>query len=338
MDSVTFKKLRGIIDNFAAQRVVVLGDVMLDRYIRGSVRRISPEAPVPVVKVREERSSPGGSANVAANLMTLGASPLLIAVIGNDKTGEELREHLSDRGVDTGSLISDHSTFTGEKTRVIAEHQQVVRFDREPELQLTPSLQKTILNALDGQFRAGAGALILSDYGKGLLTPHVIEAAITLAVRRGVPVFVDPKTEHFARYKRVTCLTPNTMEAYQGMRLTQKDGQDALEELGKKIVKSLNCRSLLVTQGEHGMTLLNNTGGRMKILHIPTKAREVFDVTGAGDTVISTLALASAAGASLEEAALISNFAAGIVVGKLGTATVTKEELLENIKSWTKTA
>ena len=149
---------------------------------------------------------------------------------------------------------------------------------------------------------------------------------------------MDPKVEHFHRYKKVTCLTPNTMEAFQGMRLIQKDGQDAVVELGKKIVRALSCRSLLITRGEHGMALFNNTGGRMKVLHIPTKAREVFDVTGAGDTVISALALASAAGASLEDAALISNFAAGMVVAKLGTASVSKEELLENIKSWTKTA
>ena len=304
----------------------------------GTVRRISPEAPVPIVKVREEHTVAGGSGNVAANLAALGAIPALISITGRDAAAAELSGILSSKGVGTRSLISDTSTFTIEKTRVIAEHQQVVRFDREPDLKLTPSLHKSVLDTLDVQIKDGAGALILSDYGKGLLTPHVIEAAIKLAIKRGVPVFVDPKIEHFARYKKVTCLTPNTMEAYQGMRLIQKDGQDAVEDLGKKIIRALNCRSLLITQGEHGMTLFNNTGGRMKILHIPTKAREVYDVTGAGDTVISTMALALAAGATLEEAALISNFAAGIVVGKLGTAAVMREELLENIRSWTKTA
>ena len=310
---------------------------MLDRYIRGSVRRISPEAPVPIVKVREEHIVAGGSGNVAANLAALGATPALIAITGRDAAAQELYGILASKGVDTGYIISDSSTFTIEKTRVIAEHQQVVRFDREPQLKLTPAQQRSVLNELDEQLKAGSGALILSDYGKGLLTPQVIEAAIKLAIRRGVPVFVDPKIEHFARYKKVTCLTPNTMEAYQGMRLIQKEGQKAVEELGKKIIRTINCKSLLITQGEHGMTLFNNTGGRMKLLHIPTKAREVYDVTGAGDTVISTLALASAAGATLEEAALISNFAAGIVVGKLGTAEVMKEELLDNIRSWTKT-
>ena len=338
MDNATFGRLRGIIDKFGSKRVAVLGDVMLDRYIRGSVRRISPEAPVPIVKVREEHTVAGGSGNVAVNLAALGAIPSLISITGRDPAARELAGLLSSKGVDTGCLISDPDTFTIEKTRVIAEHQQVVRFDREPELKLTHSLQSSVLNALDGQLKAGAGALILSDYGKGLLTPHIIEAAVKLSLKRGVPVFVDPKIEHFARYKKVTCLTPNTMEAFQGMRQIQKDGQDAVDELGKKIVKALNCRSLLITQGEHGMTLFNNTGGRMKVLHIPTKAREVYDVTGAGDTVISTLALACAAGAALEDAALISNFAAGIVVGKLGTASVAKEELLENIGSWTKTA
>ena len=338
MDNAAFGRLRGIIDKFSSQRVAVLGDVMLDRYIRGSVRRISPEAPVPIVKVREEHTVAGGSGNVAVNLAALGAMPTLISITGRDAAARELAGLLSAKGVATGSLISDPETFTIEKTRVIAEHQQVVRFDREPELKLTHSLQNTVLNSLDERLKAGAGALILSDYGKGLLTPHIIEAAIKLSIKRGVPVFVDPKIEHFARYKKVTCLTPNTMEAYQGMRQIQKDGQDGIDELGKKIVKTLNCRSLLITQGEHGMTLFNNTDGRMKVLHIPTKAREVYDVTGAGDTVISTLALASAAGATLEDAALISNFAAGIVVGKLGTAFAGREELLENIRSWTKTA
>ena len=353
MDNAAFGRLRGIIGNFGSKRVAVLGDVMLDRYIRGSVRRISPEAPVPIVKVREEHTVAGGSGNVAVNLAALGAKPALIAITGRDAAGEELAGILSAKGVTTDFLITDSATSTSEKTRIIAEHQQVVRFDREPELKLTPSLQKAVLNALNEQLKAGAGALILSDYGKGLLTPHIIEAAIELAIKRGVPVFVDPKIEHFARYKKVTCLTPNTMEAYQGMRLIQKDGQDEIEDLGRKIVRSLNCRSLLITQGEHGMTLFNacagavtkhgvpqtaNAGSSIKVLHIPTKAREVYDVTGAGDTVISTLALASAAGATLEEAALISNFAAGIVVGKIGTATVMKEELLENIRSWTKTA
>ncbi len=338
MDNAAFGRLRGIIDKFGSKRVAVLGDVMLDRYIRGSVRRISPEAPVPIVKVREEHTVAGGSGNVAVNLAALGAIPSLISITGRDTAAQELTSLLSSKGVDTGSLISDPATFTIEKTRIIAEHQQVVRFDREPELKLTHSLQISVLNSLDEHLKAGAGALILSDYGKGLLTPHIIEAAIKLAIRRCVPVFVDPKIEHFARYKKVTCLTPNTMEAYQGMRQIQKDGQDAVDELGKKIVKTLNCSSLLITQGEHGMTLFNNTGDRMKVLHIPTKAREVYDVTGAGDTVISTLALASAAGATLEDAALISNFAAGIVVGKLGTASVAKDELLENIRSWTKTA
>jgi D-beta-D-heptose 7-phosphate kinase/D-beta-D-heptose 1-phosphate adenosyltransferase len=338
MDSSVFNRLRGVINNFASKRVAVLGDIMLDRYIKGTVRRISPEAPVPIVKVREEHAVAGGAGNVAANLAALNAVPGIIAVMGRDAAAEKLSDILSSKGVDTGSLISDPATFTIEKTRVIAEHQQVVRFDREPVLKLALSLQKAALAALESQFKAGAGALILSDYGKGLLTPHLIDSAVTLALKHRIPVFVDPKVEHFTRYKKVACLTPNTMEAYQGMHLAPEEGQDEIDRLGKRIIKSLDCRSLLITQGEHGMTLFNTTGGRMKILHIPTKAREVYDVSGAGDTVISTLALAAAAGATLEDAALIANFAAGIVVGKLGTATVTKEELLENIKSWTKTA
>ena len=334
MDRVSAKKLRGIINNFPSRRVAVLGDIMLDRYIKGAVRRISPEAPVPIVRVREESVVAGGSGNVAANLAALGAVPGLVSLTGRDAAAAELAAILADRGVDASSLIGEPSIFTIEKTRVIAEHQQVVRFDREPDLKLSPAMQKAVLGSIEEQLRAGAGALILSDYGKGLLTPAVIDSAVALCLRRKIPVFVDPKIEHFSRYKKVTCLTPNTMEAWQGMRLIPRDGQAAVEDLGRRIIRCLNCRSLLITQGEHGMTLFNSPSPKVKPLHIPTKAREVYDVTGAGDTVISVLALSVAAGASLEEAAIISNFAAGIVVGKLGTATLTRTELLENMESW----
>lgn len=330
MTKAGFKRLSSIVSGFRGRRIAVFGDLMLDRYVKGSVKRISPEAPVPVVRVTSESSVCGGAANVAVNLAALGAAPVLVSVAGRDPAAEELSSLLAASGVPADALVRDAAFRTIEKTRVIAEHQQVVRFDREFPALLGPAAKRAALACLDEALKAGCGALILSDYGKGLLEPATIKAAISLAKRRGVPVFVDPKVEHFQLYRGVDCITPNTAEAYGGMRQTQKDGQPAAEELGRAILKKLGCRTLLITQGEHGMTLFT----KKSPTHIPTRAREVFDVTGAGDTVISTLALTWASGATPEEAALAANFAAGVVVAKLGTATATVGELLESARSW----
>jgi len=338
MTKAEFKKLSGITAGFRGRKIAVFGDMMLDRYIKGSVERISPEAPVPVVRVKSESSVCGGSANVAVNLATLGASPMLISVAGRDAAAEELSSLLAAAGVGGDSLVRDREFLTIEKVRLIAEHQQVVRFDREAADPMGHGIKKAALASLEAALKDGCEALILSDYGKGLLEPATIKAVITMAAKRRIPVFVDPKVEHFLLYRGVACITPNTKEAFGGMRLTQKDGQQAAEDLGKAILAKLGCRSLLITQGEHGMTLFNRTGKTPRTTHIPTRAREVFDVTGAGDTVISTLALTWAAGATPEEAATAANFAAGIVVAKLGTASVTREELLESARSWLKPA
>jgi len=334
MTKAGFKRLSSIVSNFKGLRIAVFGDLMLDRYVKGSVKRISPEAPVPVVRVTSESSVCGGAANVAVNLAALGAEPVLISVAGRDQAAEELSSLLAAAGVPADALVRDGAFRTIEKTRVIAEHQQVVRFDREFPALLGPAAKRAALASLAEVLKDGCGALILSDYGKGLLEPATIKAAIALAARRGVPVFVDPKVEHFQLYRGVACITPNTAEAYGGMRLTQKDGQPAAEDLGRAIMKKLALRTLLITQGEHGMTLFVRKGAAVTPVHIPTRAREVFDVTGAGDTVISTLALTWAAGAAPEEAALAANFAAGIVVAKLGTASASVEELLDSARSW----
>ncbi len=316
----------------------MFGDLMLDRYIKGSVKRISPEAPVPVVRVTSESAVCGGSANVAVNLAALGAVPVLVSVAGRDPAADELSSLLAGFGISSAALVRDASFQTIEKTRVIAEHQQVVRFDREQPALLGHAAKKAALASLEAALKGGCEALILSDYGKGLLEPATIKSAITLAARLGIPVFVDPKVEHFQLYRGAACITPNTMEAFGGMRLTLREGQEAAEELGRDIMRRLAARSLLITQGEHGMTLFVRRGAAVTPLHIPTQAREVYDVTGAGDTVISVLALAWASGAAPEEAALAANFAAGVVVGKLGTASVTAAELLESAKSCLKTA
>lgn len=337
MTKAGFKRLSSIVSSFRGSRVTVFGDLMLDRYVKGAVKRISPEAPVPVVRVTSESSVCGGAANVAVNLSALGAEPQLISVTGRDSAARELSALLENSGVDSSLLIQDHEFHTIEKTRVIAEHQQVVRFDREHPALLRGAARKAALASLEDALRSGSRALILSDYGKGMLEPSTIKAAIALASRRHIPVFVDPKVEHFQLYRGVSCITPNTSEAYGGMRLPPRDGQEAAEALGRAIVKKLACRSLLITQGEHGMTLFTRKPSSVASAHIPTHAREVFDVTGAGDTVISALALTWAAGGSPEEAALAANFAAGIVVAKLGTASATAEELLDSARSWLKT-
>ncbi len=338
MTKAEFKRLSAIVAGFRGRKIAVFGDLILDRYVKGSARRISPEAPVPVVLVSSESAVCGGSANVAVNLSALGAVPVLVSVAGRDPAAGELTALLSAAGVSPASLVLDGGFRTIEKTRVIAEHQQVVRFDREHPALLGHGARKAALEALEAALRGGCQALILSDYGKGLLEPATIKAALALAAKRGVSVFVDPKVEHFQLYRGAACITPNTMEAFGGMRLTQRDGQEAAELLGRDIMRRLALRSLLITQGEHGMTLFTRRGASVAARHIPTRAREVYDVTGAGDTVISTLALTWASGAAPEEAALAANFAAGIVVGKLGTASVTAEELLESAASWIKTA
>ncbi len=323
LSSAERKQLRRLVSSFPDKRVLVLGDLMLDQYIRGTVGRISPEAPVPVVRVAAESSIPGGAGNVAANLAALKARVSILGVVGEDPAGQELLSHFSGLGIDTGPIVLDPRRVTSQKCRVIAERQQVVRYDRETAEPLDSALEDKLLSRLTAALK-DAQALILSDYGKGVLTPRVLRTAIGMARRARLPVTVDPKIEHFKRYRQVTCITPNLHEAWSGMRRTPQAGVDAIERLGRDILKILRSESVLITRGPDGMSLFRD-GGRVR--HIPTRAREVFDVTGAGDTVISTLTLALACGAPIGHAAAVSNYAAGIVVGKLGTATASIPEL-----------
>lgn len=320
-------RLRRLVSRFPGKRVLVVGDVMLDHYIRGNCSRISPEAPVPVVRVSDESSIPGGAGNVASNIAALGGAVSMLAVIGSDDAGSQLSSLLSAEGVDCAGLVRDPARVTSQKCRVVAERQQVVRYDRETASPLGPDTEAKLLDALAPAIKA-ADAVILSDYGKGVLGPRVLKAAIAAARRLGRPVTVDPKIEHFKLYRGVTCITPNLNEAWGGMRLSPRAGVAEIERLGRDIVRTLRS-DVLITRGPDGMSLFR-AGGRP--LHIPTQAREVFDVTGAGDTVISTLTLALAAGASLEDAAAVSNYAAGIVVGKLGTATASPAELMKVLR------
>lgn len=317
------RALRHLITGFKGQRILVVGDLMLDQYIRGNVSRISPEAPVPVVRVGEETFIPGGAGNVAANLASLGARVSVVGVVGEDEAGRHLISDLKSRGIDADPILCDRRRVTAQKCRVVAERQQVVRYDRETAGPLSNETENRLLQRVAAAARASS-AVILSDYGKGVVSPKILAAAILGAKRAGCPIVVDPKIEHFKRYKGVTCITPNLHEAWAGMRRAAKPGLDELAKLGRDILKTLRCGSVLITRGADGMSLFKSDG---RVLHVPTQAREVFDVTGAGDTVISALTLALAAGADIEQAALISNCAAGIVVGKLGTAVTTVSEL-----------
>ncbi|MEK7388474.1 MAG: D-glycero-beta-D-manno-heptose-7-phosphate kinase [Elusimicrobiota bacterium] len=322
------KELSRIVARFAGRRVLVVGDLMLDQYVRGSVARISPEAPVPVVRVTGENDIPGGAGNVVNNLASLGARVTVLGVVGEDEAGDRLLGHFRDRGVDVSGIYVDPRRHTTQKCRVIAERQQVVRFDRETTAALSAPSEKRLLDSLRGSLRR-AEAVILSDYGKGVIGPRLLRFAISASKRRGIPITVDPKPEHFFRYKGVTCVTPNTAEAWECMRRTPKPGQTAFSDLGLDILKILKSRSVLITRGADGMSLFEE-GGR--ITHIPTRAREVFDVSGAGDTVISTFTLALASHAQVRRAAALANYAAGIVVGKLGTATTDAKELAASIR------
>lgn len=316
--------LKSTLRRFSRQHILVVGDVMADEFLWGEVSRISPEAPVPVVEVKRKSLCAGGAANVACNITSLGGQAALLGIIGQDKVGESLRDLLDERGVETSSMLTLSNHPTTLKTRVIARHQQMVRVDQEMRGGFGREVVERLLKNLARELPRANG-VILTDYGKGVLSPFVLRRAIRMAHIHGKPVFVDPKVEHFKRYRHVDFLTPNIQEAAQGMGLRHHDGAFDLEALGRKILGRLKARGLIITQGEHGMTVFTGK----KIVHLHTLAQEVFDVTGAGDTVIAVAAMAAVSGADLVSAARLANCAAGIVVGKVGTATVTQREIQE---------
>lgn len=308
--------------------ILIVGDVMLDEYVWGQVRRVSPEAPVPIVEARRRTSTPGGAANVAANVASLGGRALLAGAIGKDLAGEELSRQLSACRVDAEGLIVENDRMTITKTRIVAQSQQVVRVDLEQRTALKPESEDALLMWIKNEV-AAADACILSDYGKGLVSPRIAQALIQLAQSAGKPVVVDPKGTDYDRYCGATVVTPNLEEAGRVLNREVDEGED-ITQLGRDLLDKVKARALLITRGAEGMTLFEREG---EPLHVPAAARQVYDVTGAGDTVTGTLALALAAGASLEEAVRLANAAAGIVVGKLGTATVTQDELVHAVIS-----
>ena len=330
MEHFDNKHLIKIINSFEGKEVLVIGDVMLDHSIKGGVTRISPEAPVPVVNVDKEEFAAGGAGNVAVNLAALGAKPVLLSVTGTDIKGEVLRQYLGNKCVDTSKMVQDEDRPTTQKVRIIAERQQVVRVDRESRARISPDVAKICMQNFQAALKTAKG-VVMSDYGKGMLSDHNIHEIIRLCNAKKIPVCVDPKIDNFKKYKHITCMTPNTKEAWEGMGLPQKKDEEAVIALGKNILKTLQAQSILITRSAEGMTLFER-GPKTKITTIKATAQEVFDVTGAGDTVISVLTLALACKASLKDAAYLANKAAGVVVRKLGTATVTREEIKEALK------
>ena len=302
--------------------ILVLGDVMLDKFEWGRVRRISPEAPVPVVEIERESYRLGGAANVACNIRDLGANPKLVGVIGEDEAAATLREELAGYRIGAEQLCASSTRPTTMKTRIVASHQQVVRTDREVATPLPQAMETALIGTIQ-EVMSGCHAVVLSDYAKGVLTPKTIAATIEAARKLGLPVLVDPKGKHYRLFQRVTMVTPNLREA-EHLTGLEIDSRSKLSEAAESIRNMLHCDAVLVTMGEHGMSLFE---GGEEPCHIPASAREVFDVTGAGDTVIAVLAVALAAGAAMQDAAELANRAAGIVVGKLGTATVSLDEL-----------
>lgn len=319
-------KLKSIVRRFSNKRILVVGDLILDHYIVGKVDRVSPEAPVPVVWANRENFVCGGAANVGLNLVALGAKVSLCGALGRDHFGDVLTSLVSHGKIDTSLIVADKTRPTTLKTRIIANHQQVVRVDWESVEFLSLETNKNILNKVNKNIDKFDG-VIIEDYGKGVVNPDLVGELVDLCKKRNKVVTVDPKEEHFEYYEGVTSLTPNLKEA-QNMANMKIKNKDDIDILGSMIMKKLNPKSLLITLGEDGMMLFVDS----KNYHIPTAALEVFDVTGAGDTVISAYTLGLCSKASYQEAAVISNLAAGIVVGKLGAATTNKEELIKKIE------
>jgi len=312
--------------------ILILGDIMLDEYLFGVVNRISPEAPVPVVEITSDRFLLGGAANVAANIRALGDEPLLLGTAGEDEASVRLNQLLKEKRISSRYVVTDRTRRTTIKTRVIANNQQVVRADRETVHELDLETEKRVFN----RFLSVAyevRAVIISDYGKGVITRSLLEKVIDVCIEKDIFVAVDPKETHFHNYKRVSVITPNHHEAgfAYGRRIRNEDD---LAEVGNGLLKKLQAKSILITRGADGMSLFREGS---EATHIPTFAHKVYDVTGAGDTVIATFVSAIAAGADLAEAAIMANAGAGLTIAEVGTATIDarqlRAELVRNLKN-----
>lgn len=319
-------RLDQLLNAFKGKRIAVIGDLMVDRYYWGTVNRISPEAPVPVVEVDSQSTRLGGAANVANNIATLGGIPLMIGVTGKDDGGELLRNLIEEARFPSQGIVVDDDRPTTIKTRVIAHHQHVVRIDHEVKEEISENLQERILTVLKKELR-NLDAIILEDYNKGVMVGRLIREIVDLARPAGIIVTVDPKFNNFFDYKNVTVFKPNRKESEEalGRRLNNRT---AVERAGKEILDRLGAENVLLTLGEEGMSLFEREGS---VTHVSTKAKKVADVSGAGDTVISTLTMCLAAGSGIKEASALANIAGGVVCGEVGIVPIDKGSLREAV-------
>jgi rfaE bifunctional protein kinase chain/domain len=324
--NVSPERLDAILGACRGKKIAVVGDLMLDRYFWGSVHRVSPEAPVPVVEVEEESTRLGGAANVANNIASLGGTPLMVGLVGNDYQAQLLVDMVKESGFDQRGIVTDASRPTTIKTRVIAQGQHVVRIDNESKAPCPEHLVARLVDAVRYNIHEIDG-IILEDYNKGVITGELITELIAVARKYNKTITVDPKFDNFFAYKNVTVFKPNRREAESvlGGRLSTNDEVVAA---GRKLIENLDAENVLITRSEQGMTLCERNGS---VLHLPTAARNVQDVSGAGDTVISTLTIALAAGATVREACVLANHAGGIVVGTVGIVPVRPDELREEV-------
>ncbi|MBI3035429.1 D-glycero-beta-D-manno-heptose-7-phosphate kinase [Candidatus Woesearchaeota archaeon] len=320
------QRLLKILENFKDKKVLVVGDIMLDKYIWGEVSRISPEAPVQVVHVSKETYAPGGASNVASNISTLDGNAFMVGIVGNDEAKNILLEELKSRGINTDGILTDKGKPTTQKVRIVGRSQQLLRVDYEKKSHVHQNIERFMAAIFEKAVRE-VDVVVISDYAKGVITQEVCSRLVYLAREHKKAIIVDPKPKHLNLYSNVTLMTPNNAEASEMTDID--DGDDAVLEMGAKLVKCLNT-NVLITRGEKGMSLFEKGS---KITHIPAKAKEVYSLIGAGDTVVAAAALALASGASLEEAATIANIAAGIKVGKIGTASVSIEEIRREIEN-----
>lgn len=326
---MTFSKsrLNRLSKSFQGKRIAVIGDMMLDCYFWGDVKRISPEAPVPVVEIDDEFFRFGGAANVALNIHTLGGYPLPLGIIGNDNDGRIFSELVNDNGIDSSGLLIDNSRPTTTKSRVIAGNQHIVRIDKESKQYINKKIETDLLNKLEDEINS-LDAIILQDYNKGVLTPRLIENIIRLAKKKDVIITVDPKFDNFFKYENVTVFKPNRKETEDVFGIKMVSDED-ITNAGFKLLEKLKAEYVLLTLGEKGIALFEK--GKNGEKRIPTKASKVADVSGAGDTVISTLTLALSSGAAIEEAAYLANYAGGLVCEEVGIVPITKLKLFDTI-------
>ena len=321
------ERLLKIVGNLNSKSIMVIGDLMLDKYIWGDVSRISPEAPVQVVSVEKENYVPGGAANVANNIAGLGSKASMVGIVGNDISKDYLISELKKRNINVDGIMIDEKRPTIQKVRIIARSQQLLRVDYENKDRLHDHIEKKLIKFISENLQNVDG-VVVSDYAKGAVTKGLMSILKDLARKHNKTIIVDPKPRNKELYTDVTLITPNHKEASEMAGIEEETEKD-IEKIGAILLKTLN-NNVLITRGEKGMSLFEKNG---RITNIPTKAKEVFDVTGAGDTCVATIALALATGATMEEAAIIANHAAGIKVGKIGTATVSIDELRESIQN-----